>query len=65
MRDKGGGQIFHLVVHSPPGHNSQNLAKLKPARSWELHPALPHGWQGVKHLYHLPLPSQVHEQGAG
>lgn len=53
LRDK---ENFYLLVHSSNAHKRQKWERLTP-RSWEFHPGLPRGWQGLSHRnQHLPLP---------
>lgn len=54
-------EIFHALVPSLNDLNSQDWAGPKP----DILQGLGHGWQELKNLSHLLLPSQVHQQRLG
>lgn len=53
-------EIFYPLVFSPNGP----VARAKPGSNQEFYASLLCGWQVLRHLDHLPLLSQVQQQGA-
>lgn len=64
----GGGrdreQIFHLLLHCSKT-TVVGVGLAWNSKSLGLHLSLPHVWQGLKHLDHLPLSSRGEQKGAG